>query len=139
MMRIIQLILLVLVCITGTGCAVFVIGDSARHPDIIERSQQTAVGVAHLWKAEIDSGNYTAASELMRKADGTPMLAIERFDLTDELQRWNKRIGGKPITLTRVDTVSSTSRIVTLTIDNLRAVQCSTVQAGDLWFISQVK
>ena len=72
----------------ASSCELFVVGTPAKPRIIIERSQRTAPGVVHLFKAELDSGNTTAATELMVSANGRPLLAVEKYELADDLTRW---------------------------------------------------
>lgn len=122
-----------------TGCELFVIGGKQRRQRQIERSQRTAPGVVHLFKAELDSGNTTAATELLRNSAGRPLLAIEKYDLADDLVRWKTIMNGKVITETTVDTVSATVRNVRVTIDYIRTMQFTTTTSQDLWWITKIQ
>lgn len=120
------------------GCELFVIGSSAgRKP--IERTQKSAEGVVHLWKAELDTGNLQAMTELMLHSSGRSLLAIERYELADELEQWRNLIGGKPITSTVSDTLSESSQNVTITVDYIRDVNFWTLNKHGLWYIVSVK
>ncbi|MFN6136477.1 MAG: hypothetical protein ACK475_09450, partial [Bacteroidota bacterium] len=59
------MIITALFAATVAGCELFVIGSTQRRAPVIERSQRSSAGVVHVFKAEIDSGNTTAATELM--------------------------------------------------------------------------
>lgn len=122
-----------------SGCALFTIGGHAASTIEIERSQQSAAGVVHLWKAELDSSNYVGMTELMRHKTGRTLLAIERHELADELQRWQRIIGGKPITSTTVDTVNATAQTIRAKVDYIRTVVFGTIQHNGLWYITSVK
>lgn len=122
-----------------TGCELFVIGGSQRRQRQIERSQRTSPGVVHLFKAELDSGNTTAATELLRNATGGPLLAIEKFELADDLVRWKTVMGGKMITETSIDTVSSTVHNVRISVDYIRKMQFTTIAIQDVWWITKIQ
>ncbi len=122
-----------------TGCELFVIGGSQRRQRQIERSQRTSPGVVHLFKAELDSGNTTAATELLRNSSGGPLLAIEKFELADDLVRWKTVMGGKVITETSIDTVSSAIHNVRISVDYIRKMQFTTIAVQDIWWITKIQ
>jgi hypothetical protein len=93
----------------------------------------------HLFKAELDSGNTTAATELLRNASGSALLAIEKFELADDLVRWKTVMAGKAITETSVDTVSATAHNVRIAVDYIRVMQFTTIRSKDLWWITRVQ
>ena len=123
----------------ATGCELFVIGNAQRRQRQIERSQRSAPVVVHLFKAELDSGNTTAATELLRNTSGQPLLAIEKFDLADDLVRWKTIMGGKTITDTKIDTVTATMHNVRVSIDYIRTMQFTTIAAQDMWWITKIQ
>ncbi len=125
--------------LVATGCELFVVGSAQRRQRQIERSQRTAPGVVHLFKAELDSGNTTAATELLRNASGSTLLAIEKFELADDLVRWKTVMAGKAITETSVDTVSATAHNVRIAVDYIRVMQFTTIRSNDLWWITRVQ
>ena len=125
--------------LVATGCELFVVGSAQRRRRQIERSQRTAPGVVHLFKAELDSGNATAATELLRNASGGALLAIEKFELADDLVRWKTVMAGKAITETSVDTVSATAHNVRIAVDYIRVMQFTTIRSKDLWWITRVQ
>ncbi|MCO6466216.1 MAG: hypothetical protein J5I53_06340 [Bradyrhizobiaceae bacterium] len=123
----------------ATGCALFTVGGSGYVEPEIERSQRSSAGVVHLWKAELDSGNLAAATELMRRKNGDALLAVERYELADELQRWQKRLGGKPITSTTIDTLSNDQHTVHLKVDYIRTATFTTLSRAGTWFITNIQ
>ena len=125
--------------LVAVGCELFVIGGAQRRQRQIERSQRSAPGVVHLFKAELDSGNTTAATELLRSMSGQPLLAIEKFDLADDLVRWKTIMGGKTITDTKIDTVTATMHNVRVSIDYIRTMQFTTIAAQDMWWITRIQ
>jgi len=125
--------------LVATGCELFVVGSAQRRQRQIERSQRTAPGVVHLFKAELDSGNTTAATELLRNPSGGALLAIEKFELADDLVRWKTVMAGKAITETTVDTVSATAHNVRIAVDYIRVMQFTTIRSNDLWWITRVQ
>lgn len=122
-----------------TGCELFVVGSAQRRQRQIERSQRTSPGVVHLFKAELDSGNTIAATELLRNSSGGALLAIEKFELADDLVRWKTVMAGKTITETTVDTVSASTHTVRVAVDYIRVMQFTTVRSQELWWITRVQ
>lgn len=121
-----------------SSCELFVIGEQGQD-DAIERSQQSSAGVVHLWKAELDSNNMMAVTELMRNANGTSLLAMQRYELAEDLEHWKNLIGDKPITATVIDTVASDKHVVQATVDYIRKVTFSTVRENSLWYVTTVR
>lgn len=120
------------------GCELFVIGNAAKPRIIVERSQRTAAGVVHLFKAELDSNNTVAATELMVSAGGRPLLAVEKYELADDLNRWKAVMNTLPITDTRVDTIDADNHSVTVTLDYFRKMNFSTTRRESSWWITKV-
>ena len=121
------------------GCELFVIGSTSTRTPVVERSQKSAMGVVHLWKAELDTGNLPAATELMRHTSGRQLLAVERYELTDDLERWKKLIGTKPITSTVADTLNDSTHNVNVVVDHTRDVLFSTLRRQGVWYVSKIK
>jgi len=121
-----------------TSCELFTIGGGSRGPVQIERSQRSSAGVAHLITAEIDSGNTVAATELMVHSSGRQLLAVEKFELADEIQRWETIMAGKPISSTVVDTISDSTHKVRITLDYVRTMQFYTLRKGSLWWVTKI-
>lgn len=129
-------ITLLLLSVAASGCELFVIGGSGKQVATIERSQKTSVGVVYLWKAELDSNNLVAVTELMRHKSGRKLLASERYDLADDLEHWKNLIGSKPITASTVDTLSGSQHTVHATIDHIRSVTFSTLYDKEAWYVT---
>lgn len=133
-----QLSILLLFTIACAGCEVFVIGSPGRSRVVIERSQRSSAGVVHLFKAELDSGNTTAATELMVNSSGRPLLAVEKYELADDLVRWKSVMEGQPISDTRVDTVGQDAHEITVTLDYIRKMNFSALRRDGAWWITKV-
>ena len=134
-----RLLTLLAVAAMMTGCELFVIGGGGPKTPVIERNQQSALGVVYLWKAELDSSNLTAVTELMRHPTGREFLALERYELADDLDRWKVIMGNKPITSTAVDTLSSNSHMVRAKVDYIRDVTFQTIRQDDEWYVTSVR
>lgn len=136
--RLISPLCLIALALACVGCELFVVGTPARPRMIVERSQRTAAGVVHLFKAELDSGNTVAATELMVSANGRALLAVEKYELADDLQRWKSVMSGQPISDTRVDTLGPEAHDVVITLDYIRKMNFSTVRRDGLWWVTKV-
>ena len=131
------LVLGTLTWIALSGCELVVIGGKIRQP-VIEVSQRSSPGVVYLFKAELDSNNTAAATELVIHPSGRKLLAVEKYDLRDELARWRRLLLDKPITAVAVDTVDAVTHDVEATFDRIRRVQFATKRVQDSWFITRI-
>ncbi len=120
------------------GCELFVIGSTSRAKAPIERSQRSSAGVVHIFKAELDSGNTTAATEVMVNTSGRALLAVEKYELADDLVRWRSVMAGVPISDTQVDTVSDGEHEVTITLDYIRRMRFATLRRNNQWWITRI-
>lgn len=121
-----------------SGCALFVIGDS-KQTEVIERSQRSAKAVVYLFKEELDSSNVRAATDLMVHPSGRRLLAVERYEIQDEVERWRRQMTAKPITAMKVDTMNSSSHVVHVTMDYIKHYEIGTVNLDGLWYVAFVK
>lgn len=134
-----RIITILTLAVLLTSCELFVIGkrQTVVH---IDKNQESPVGVVFLWKAELDSNNLTAVTELMRHPSGRQYLALERYELADDIRHWYNIIGGKPITSTVIDTVSAEQHVIHAKIDYIKDVTFSTVKVEeDGWFVSRIQ
>ena len=120
------------------GCALFVVGDS-RQTMVIERDQRSSQGVVYLFKEELDSNNVPAATELMVHASGRRLLALERYEIKDDVERWRRMMSAKPITDMRADTLSATNHRVHVTMDYIKHFVFSAVRLDEAWYIASVQ
>ncbi len=120
------------------SCELFVVGSKSSRRVPIERSQRSSAGVVHLFKAELDSNNTAAATELILSSTGRPLLAIERYELADDIVRWRGVMRDKEITETTVDTTSAATHNVTITVDYTRKLVFSTIRVESAWWITRI-
>jgi len=121
-----------------TGCALFVVGDGKKEVRI-EHSQRSPQGVVHLFKDALDSGNVQAATDLMVHPSGRRLLAVERYEIRDDVERWRRLMADKPITKTRSATLSATSNHVDVTLDYIRQFVFTTVRLEDSsWYVASI-
>lgn len=118
------------------GCEVFTVGS--KRPAVQEINQRSAVGAVYLFKSELDSNNAPAATEVLARPNGRQLLAIEKYELYDEMNRLGRLIAKKPITLTRTDTISTTLQNVKLEFDYQKKMTFTTQKIADSWFIVDI-
>jgi hypothetical protein len=126
----------ILILIVLTGCELFTIGSRKSQPQ--EISQRSSVGAVYLFKAELDSNNASAATEVLARSNGNPLLAIEKYELFDEMNRIGRLIAKKPITRTRTDTLSTTTQRVRIEFDYVKNMTFTTQKIADAWFIVDI-
>ena len=122
------------VCLFLCGCELIVLSSKSRVP-LVELSQKSPVGTIFLFKAELDSSNLKGATELMLQPSGKPFLAIQKYELYDDLKRLKRIIGDKPVTSFKSDSLSPVSTMVNLEFDYLKTISFTTQRINELWFI----
>lgn len=128
------LLFLLSISILLASCELFVIGTKKQ--PIIEISQSSPVGTVLLFKAKLDSSKVADASSLMLKHNGAQYLAIEKYELFDDLTRLSRVISLKPVTDYRADTVQSETCTVFLEVDYIKKYKFQTLKVSDLWYIT---
>lgn len=129
----------VFLAVVTTSCELFVIGSQTAAPAVQSRTQRSSSGVAYLWTAEVKQRNLTAATELMRHPSGRPFLAVERHELTDDLDRWYHILRQSDVTVVGVDTLSSAQHRVTLQTPQKRMITISALLEQNLWYVTTVR
>lgn len=121
---------------TLSGCELFTFG-SKRAP-VIEISQKSSIGAVLLFKAELDSNNTAAATEILAGKDGTKLLAVEKYEMSDEIARISRIITRKPITRMKTDTLAPDSHRILLELDYLKHITFSTAKIKSQWYITAI-
>lgn len=124
-------------CLTLTACEMFVIG-SKKKPQV-EISQNSPIGAVLLFKAKLDSNNVQDASHLMLKPDGREYIAIEKYELYDDLERLSRIISNKPVTEYKTDTLSVDKCSVNIVFDYIKNYKFETRRIVKDWFITGYK
>ncbi len=119
------------------GCELFVIGT--KHKPSIEASQKSSIGAVLLFKTELDSANSIAATELLAGKDKHKLLAIEKYEMSDEISRLGRIISQKPITLLKADTLSPDSHRVLLELDYQKKLTFSAARIKGAWYITDIQ
>ena len=129
-----QLIIAIIFLSFLSSCELIVLSSKKRNKTV-ELSQRTPVTTVHLFKNELDENNIKAASELLLQANGTPYLAIQKYELFDELRRIKRIIGGKPVTAFNSDSLNPVTYKVKMEFDYLKSMTFTTQKINESWFI----
>jgi len=116
-----------------SSCELFVLGSKKAKQ--VEISQDSPLGTIYLFKAELDSNNIMAASQLLVSPDGSKYLAIEKYELFFEIARLRRLIGSKPVTFIKKDSISSSSYRFLIEFDYLRNISFTTAKIDSNWYI----
>lgn len=120
-----------------SGCELYIIGT--KKEKIIEVNQQSSLGVVYLFKYELDSNNIRGATEVLAQPSGIFYLAIEKYEMFEEMERLARIIGKKPITDYKTDTLSETSHKITVHFDYLTEVNFTANKISNNWYITEYK
>lgn len=125
-----------IILILLSSCELVKIGS--KNNGQINPNQETAIGAVYLFKAELDSNNAVAASQLMAGKQGNPLLAIDRYEMSDTIERLGRIISGKNITSFKSDTLNESAQQLHLEFDYLKRMQFSMKKIGKQWFITDI-
>jgi len=134
MRKINYLILLMLVL---NSCELITIGSKKQKP--IEISQRTPIGTVLLFKTELDSNNIPAATRILAKSDGKQFLAVQKYELYDEVARLQRLISNKKITSVISDSLTESSYKIKVELDYLKSISFTTSRINDFWYIVDYK
>jgi len=131
---------IILFCMIFTSCELIVIGTKADTtlPEIIEYNQKSALGTIYLFKAELDSNNVPAASQMMKKPDGNTYLAIERYERFYDIHRFRRMISSREITDISSVVLSPDRMRYNLEFDFRRKLYFTALKIENIWFITEM-
>lgn len=129
-----KIALILVFCLIASGCELIILRSKYRVP-VVELTQKNPLGTVYLFKAELDSNNLKGATELMLQANGSPYLAIQKYELYDDLRRLKRIIGFKPVTKSQTDSISPLTSKVSVEFDYLKNITFNIQKIKDLWFI----
>lgn len=116
-----------------TSCELITIGTK-REP-VIDIDQNSPIGAIFLFKAELDSNNIHAASQILARPSGGLYLALERYEMYEEIARLGRLIGKRAITMIKLDTLTPTNYRINLELDYTRNFTFTTARINDYWYI----
>lgn len=134
MVKYISILLLIVLL---SGCELIVLGSKKEKQ--IEINQNSAFGVVYLFKTELDSNNSRGATNILVQPDGKFYLAIDRYDMFDEMERMMRIIGSKTITNISADTLSNSNQSIKVEFDYLTNVSFNAQKIKNYWYITQYR
>ena len=129
-----KIILILIFTLTFSGCELYVIGTKQEKP--IDIDQNSSIGVVYMFKTELDSNNLRGASQVLAPEVGDYYLAIERYDMFEEINRIQRIIAEKPITSFMTDTLSEYAHNIVVHFDYLTEVNFTTKKISNNWYIT---
>ena len=135
-----RLAFIILFSVVFTSCELIVIGTKAdtNLPEIIEYNQKSALGTIYLFKAELDSNNVSAASQMLKKPDGNTYLAIERYERFYDIHRYRRMISSREITDISSVVLSPDRMRYNLEFDFRRKLYFTALKIENTWFITEM-
>jgi hypothetical protein len=125
----------IIICtILLSSCEMIVITNKK---NVISRdiSQNSPLGAIYLFKTELDSNNISAATQTLATPEGGRYLAIDRYDMYDEIARIKRIIDKMPVTAERSDSLSVNSYRFQVEFDYLRKFSFTTAKIDSYWYI----
>lgn len=137
-MRIITTILLILLM---TSCELFVIGHNKRPKEVIDITQESAIGGAMLFTTELQLENVPGAAQLLSDNEGR-YNATRQQEQYYNLSRLTRILNDRKVTRIIADTLSEELHNVKLEFDYVKEFAFSMRQIDSLWYVmdfSQIK
>lgn len=130
-------IVLIMLMIGLSSCELIVIGTRANieSPVRVEYNQKTALGTIYLFKAELDSNNVPAASQLLIKESGDAYLAIERYEKFYDINRFRRMMLSSEITDIKTEMENSNTIQYKIEFGFRRKLLFTSLKVNNNWFI----
>ena len=135
-----KIVIIILFSIYVSGCELIVIGTKAdiNMPELVSFDQNSALGAIYLFKAELDSNNVPAATQLIAKPEGTAYLALERYEKYFDIYRIKRMISSREITHINSDTLTGGRMKYNLEFDYLRKMYFTALKIENNWYITEM-
>jgi hypothetical protein len=130
-------ILILFVVLLGS-CELIVIGTPSYGPRIVEIDQKSSIGAVYLFKAELDSNNIPAASQILANPDGRFYLAFEKYEMYYDIHRLQRILNNKSITNIFVDSLSSNKKKYKFEFNYLDTMAFTTRKINEDWYITDI-
>lgn len=118
------------------SCEIFTIGKPVKKKkQAIDISRDTPTGAVMLFKYELDSNNIPAATRILADSTGKLYLALQQYELYEEVARVGRLIGRKKVMNMTKDSISPTMFKVNLSLDEGRDMLFTTTFISDMWYI----
>lgn len=118
------------------ACALIDISE-VRQVTHINYTQETPVGVVHLFMLELDSNNSKGAVILLADQYGDVLSPEKRIEMYPEMQRLRRILKFNPITKVSADTLDDVRVNVHLEVDYFKNYQFNTLKINDNWYITE--
>jgi len=118
------------------SCELISIGSSKRQKQI-EATQKTAVGAVWLFKAELDSNNINGAMKVLASPQGRLMLAIEKYEMYEEISRFRNIMGNHSFSSFKTDTITDDWLSIKVEADNQKHFKFLTFKVNNLWYVTE--
>ena len=117
------------------GCEII---DISRRQTIkhIDLNQNTPIGTVYLFMAELDSCNEKGATVLLAQENGQMLLANDKYEQYEEMQRLKRVMKFTPVTFVKFDTLSSAKMKVKMEIDFYKQYSFITEKINNYWYIT---
>ena len=124
-----------------TSCELFVIGNNRTPKEVIDITQETAIGAAMLFTTELQLENVPAAAQLLSDNTGR-FSAVRQQEEYYNLARLTRILNNRKITRVIADTITLDLHNIKLEYDYVKEFSFSMKEIDSLWYImdfSQIK
>lgn len=124
-----------------TSCELFVIGNNRPPKEVIDITQETAIGAAMLFTTELQLENVPAAAQLLSDNSGR-FSAVRQQEEYYNLARLTRILNNRKITRVIADTITLDLHNIKLEYDYVKEFSFSMKEIDSLWYImdfSQIK
>ncbi|MCB0701460.1 MAG: hypothetical protein KDC55_02010 [Ignavibacteriae bacterium] len=124
-----------------TSCELFVIGNNRPPKEVIDITQETAIGAAMLFTTELQLENVPAAAQLLSDNTGR-FSAVRQQEEYYNLARLTRILNNRKITRVIADTITLDLHNIKLEYDYVKEFSFSMKEIDSLWYImdfSQIK
>ena len=128
----ITLLIAIALCISVVGCGS---SNIAPVPSFTQNSPQGAV---RLFKKELDSNNIKAATKIMAHPSGRLYLAVETYELYDDVARLQRLVAQKAVTAVTRKQNSDTVCSVNLEVGYIKTLSLTTTNIAGSWYITAI-
>jgi len=128
---------LFVLCLVLNSCAIIDISEKKQAPPTIHYTQESPVGVVHLFMLELDSNNAKGAVVLLANPNGEVLSAERKIELYPEMQRLKRILKFEPITLVKSDTINTERISVLMEIDYYKNYKFTTQKINNMWYITE--
>ena len=119
-----------------SGCEIFTIGKPVKKKsNLPEINRDTPLGTVLLFKYELDSNNIPAATQILADSNGKRYIALEQYELYDEVARIGRLIGRKKVIGNSSDSLNPSLYKITLSLEDSRSMIFTTNKISDMWYI----